>query len=400
MFKNFVLTTLSFLLFTVSYAQEEDHSVFIQEDWNKALELAKESGKPILVDFYTEWCGWCKVMDKKTFSVPSISEKIAADYIAVRLDAERGIGKMVAAKYRVSSYPTIGYFTSEGKLMGKISGYITADKFPDMIDSMAKYNVLGSDRFPAIGDELEPGFPEFYYNSFSPNGERTSPKADELEKWYSENPKWDTEVYFSIFFKFYWQSSDKIKSEFMSNRARYTEMFGKQEVSAVMNRLISSRFYKTVKSKDRKAFDQLLAELPNYIDDPLEVKEMGNNLKLSFYNSTKDFKKLTKEINDMYVRGVPPNEGSINTYAWNMYEHCDNNKCLSSALVWMKKVVEKESNYAYEDTYAAIAYKLDKYDIAKEYAEKAIATGKTNEEDVKATEELLANINKAIAAKE
>ena len=38
--------------------------------FNEGIALAKKENKHIVLDFYTDWCGWCKVMDQKTFSVP------------------------------------------------------------------------------------------------------------------------------------------------------------------------------------------------------------------------------------------------------------------------------------------------------------------------------------------
>lgn len=56
--------------------------------WEEAMEAMKTNKKKIIVDVYTDWCGWCKVMDKKTFSDPKVAEYLKANFYPVKLDAE------------------------------------------------------------------------------------------------------------------------------------------------------------------------------------------------------------------------------------------------------------------------------------------------------------------------
>ena len=44
--------------------------------------------KPVLVDVYTSWCGWCKVMDRETYAKDDVAAYINEKYYAVKLDAE------------------------------------------------------------------------------------------------------------------------------------------------------------------------------------------------------------------------------------------------------------------------------------------------------------------------
>lgn len=49
----------------------------------------KEKPKKVLIDVYTGWCGWCKVMDKKTYSNDSLIRYVNEHYYAVKFDAEQ-----------------------------------------------------------------------------------------------------------------------------------------------------------------------------------------------------------------------------------------------------------------------------------------------------------------------
>jgi len=56
--------------------------------WNEAVEATKKEPKLILVDTYTNWCGWCKKMDQTTFRNPVIVEYLNEHYYAVKMNAE------------------------------------------------------------------------------------------------------------------------------------------------------------------------------------------------------------------------------------------------------------------------------------------------------------------------
>jgi len=52
------------------------------------MEAYAKKPKPILVDVYTSWCGWCKVMDRETYAKDDVAAYINEKYYAVKLDAE------------------------------------------------------------------------------------------------------------------------------------------------------------------------------------------------------------------------------------------------------------------------------------------------------------------------
>jgi len=97
------------------------------KNFKEAETLAKKSGKLIMIDFYTDWCGWCKTLDKNTYSDLKVQEQAKA-YVPVKINAEKE-GKDLAKKYVVNGYPTILFLDTKGTVCGRIGGYMPPESF-------------------------------------------------------------------------------------------------------------------------------------------------------------------------------------------------------------------------------------------------------------------------------
>ena len=122
-------------------------------DFNTGLAQAQQTGKLAVIDCYTDWCGWCKVMDKKTFSDPKIIERINEKYIAIKFNPEKP-GKyfagsndslsgrqllMALSNNKPSGYPTFFFFVPQDAKLFQLPGYQDANQFGATMNNIEKY---------------------------------------------------------------------------------------------------------------------------------------------------------------------------------------------------------------------------------------------------------------------
>ena len=105
-------------------------------DWTtdlpKAQAKAKEGSKLVLMDFTgSDWCSWCKKLNKEVFSTPEFAEYAKENLVLVELDfpqtkhqdaALKKANEALSKKYNIEGYPTVIVLNSAGKKVGQL-GY-------------------------------------------------------------------------------------------------------------------------------------------------------------------------------------------------------------------------------------------------------------------------------------
>jgi thioredoxin-related protein len=142
-----IFTSVLLLLFAFTInAQQVDWLT-----WDEAVALTQNEGntKKVFIDVYTDWCGWCKKMDKDTFQNPKVAAYMNEHYLMVKMDGEgkeplelngktfnyvpsgkRGYHELAAALLQGKlSYPTVVFLDKDLKMLSPVPGYQKVEPF-------------------------------------------------------------------------------------------------------------------------------------------------------------------------------------------------------------------------------------------------------------------------------
>ncbi len=114
-------------------AQEVTKAPYV-EGFEKAKEIAADGSKPIIIDFYTDWCFWCKKFDKEQMITAQAIDYFTNEVVMAKVNAE--VDTVLAKKFGVKGYPTFVLTSSSGDEIDRISGYLEIDEF---IKTMSDY---------------------------------------------------------------------------------------------------------------------------------------------------------------------------------------------------------------------------------------------------------------------
>jgi thioredoxin-related protein len=118
-------------------------------DFESGYAKAVKENKMILVDVYTNWCGWCKVMDRETYSNDSVIKKVNTHFVTVKLNPEINRNYTFDEKTMTSEelhrwlgygntygYPTTYFMVAPGKKEDRypLEGYLDATEFNKILD--------------------------------------------------------------------------------------------------------------------------------------------------------------------------------------------------------------------------------------------------------------------------
>ncbi|MBN2078589.1 MAG: thioredoxin fold domain-containing protein [Spirochaetes bacterium] len=112
---------------------------------NEGLKRGRETGRPIVLNFYADWCGWCRKMDTEVYGDRDVVSALEKGYVPVQVRTDRDAGEVIRFKNHtvtlrefammlgVQGLPTVIFLESNGDIITKIPGYIEKPMFLSLL---------------------------------------------------------------------------------------------------------------------------------------------------------------------------------------------------------------------------------------------------------------------------
>ena len=115
---------------------------------DEVLENARRVGKPVIVDFYADWCSPCVKLENETFHQSNIVARARKDFVMVKVDltrAENALNEILLNRYNVKGVPTVVFIDPDGRERDdlRLVDFLPADQFLDRMALLTKENSGG-----------------------------------------------------------------------------------------------------------------------------------------------------------------------------------------------------------------------------------------------------------------
>lgn len=111
-------------------------------DLDEGLAVAKKEGKIIMVDVYTDWCSWCKELDKRTYVHEDVV-KLSKKMINVKINPEKDArAETFAKKVGVRGYPAIFFIDADESVLLEQIGFIEGEPFAKIMQKVLNFGKI------------------------------------------------------------------------------------------------------------------------------------------------------------------------------------------------------------------------------------------------------------------
>jgi len=113
-----------------SRAEPAGDGIAWEKSFDQALKQARATGRPVMADFWADWCHWCELLDTTTYVDPAVVE-LSRKFVPVKVNTEGSLAdRELTFEYGFDDLPTVAFFSPQGRLLLRLGHYQGPEDFP------------------------------------------------------------------------------------------------------------------------------------------------------------------------------------------------------------------------------------------------------------------------------
>lgn len=355
-------------------------------NWKQVQEKAKKENKYLFVDCFTTWCGPCKYMASTIFPQEKVGTFFNKNFVNVKVQFDKtkedseeikswyADADAINAAYKIQAYPTFLIFSPNGELVHRIVGGGEADAFI----AKAEKALNPETQYYTLLKKYEAGnaSPETLKQlAFIAEEAYDQGNAAKLSAAYLAT---QTDLYTKDNLEFLGKFTQNSKSKgfqlMLKEPGKVDAVLGKGKSNKILSGVILQEEIYPHLRKASANLDSLIT-LAKSKYPTVDLSKSTELLQVQFYQNTKNWPKFQSSVLAYMKKYGTEVEGSmLNSFAWTVFENCEDAECVASAMAWSKRSVEdtQSKEPAFLDTYANLLYKMGKKEEAIAMQKKAI----------------------------
>ncbi len=360
--------------------------------WEEVLKRAKKENKLLFVDFYTDWCGWCKKMDKEVFSIQEVGNYYNQEFINLKIDAENDqLGAGLAAKFKVEGFPTYLFIDSEQMVVSTLVGYQQKSQLIESgLSAISIWRLLPELKAKAQKGKLSPSETRdlavlmakqdgtdaamVYANQY----------AKDFKNEYLSKPE---DFEFAMFFL---KAIDSPTFEYFSKNYRIiAQSVGVEKVDEYKYIIFEDNFMKAVAKNDEAALNRLIDKLsPIYLDGATQSENdmLRFTMQSGFYERTENWEKFIELIENFRDTKAEDKAAFIFGQSEKIALQLPDSRLIKKAIDWMQVATSQSKTFDNHFLLSILYLRNENTQEAKNQLSKAQVLAKSDEEKEKVNE--------------
>ncbi|MCO6492467.1 MAG: thioredoxin family protein [Phaeodactylibacter sp.] len=370
---------------TLAYGQ----MAILDTTWEATLQMARDSGKPIFVDAFTQWCGPCKWMAAHVFVREDVGDFFNHHFISTKMDMEHGEGLLFARAYDVSRYPTFLFINAKGDMLHRGLGRMSATQFLELgaaaLDSTRQVGTL--ERAYRAGDR-SPQMMRAYARALHKAG-YGDPAAIALE-YLEEQNDWAAPENLKLIAELAPPDVSHAMYRFLAENRRLAYQFAD---AILVDQTLKAGVEMKLRKEDINDENEITAAFQEIW--PEKGRQYALEYQLNHLRHSKEendrrrFIALALELDDNYVI---EDAQLLQRLAWAFLIFSQEEAHLLRAFDWAKQALKIEDNCEINTLAAAACLRLKEKNFGIRCAERAIELGNKEGVDTRMPESLLKDL--------